>query len=200
MSSPHKTIDRDKAHPSVYLLADNLDALLAAGEDIVRLAPDAAAPAGTDALTEVTRLRGLTEQARALELTIVARALQARLRCTELRGVDTRFKPMIDLFVGGTAAFVDAVAECGDATLADFQTGDCLVAYLTQRGALGDRTQGSGPASGLRIGPGFRIVGRIELGPMMDMCAAFLDLLETHYALYDEPDATPEAGSVPAAA
>jgi len=172
MSRPQPTVD-----PSVYYVADHLDAVLAAGEDLGRLVlpPHGGAPAAA---------REITERARALELVIVARALQARLRCQELRNADPRFRPMVDLFIGGTARLLDVIEEFGDASRADFATGDDLVAYLRERAVVAADAAAPQSFAALRIGPAFRIAGEIELGPLMDMCASFLDALEFHYELY----------------
>lgn len=178
MARPTPNVD-----PSVYFIADHLDAVLAAGEDVCRLVlpPHGGAPT-TDARTVMERVR-------AFEMTIVVRALQARLRCIELRRADPRFQPMVDLFIGGTARLLDVIEEYGDASAIDFATGDDIVAYLRERAVLAPDAAAPQQYAALRIGPGLRIAGQIELGPLMDMCASFLDSLEFHYRLYAEAPA-----------
>ncbi len=59
------------------------------------------------------------------------------------------------LFVGGTGALADAVAECADTSVVDFETGDALPAYLRSRGLLGSRQCHLPDGAELTIGEDF---------------------------------------------
>lgn len=177
----------------VYLLADNLDAALAAGEDLTTssfywLAANRPAPRG-EGSEDRLEARAAVDHIRTLEITLVARVLKSRERAEDLARRDDRFKSMAKLYISGTAVLVEAVAEFGDTTLADFETGDGLVSYLRTRGLIA--AEAPAPAEGTRIAitDGFRIAQRIPLGSLMDLVAMFLDTLETHYELYVEDEA-----------
>ena len=180
---------------AVYLVADHLDAVLAAGEDLLALTHESGSegdPAGAAATD-----RCFADQARTLEMTIAARALQARARAAEVRAADPRYKPLIDLFIAGTAALQDAVAELGDSTAADFHAGSDVVAYLRSRGVIAADAPGLSHFGTLRMPESFLVAERIEVGLLMDLCATFLDRLEDHYELYEVDAATlpPPAGT-----
>jgi hypothetical protein len=175
---------------SAYLVADHLDAALAAGEDLLEVTSALAAPFASQATTAVEMQlsvqRRFVERVRTLELVMVLRVLQARRRAEDLRRADARVAPMAGLFIGGTAALADAAAELGDATYVNFQTGDDAIAYLRSRGVIGVDAPGLMSLDQLAVGPEFLVAGRISLGPLVDLAATFLDTLEMFYELYAE--------------
>jgi hypothetical protein len=177
---------------AVYLIADNLDAVLAAGEDLMQISHDfdAARQASfaVPALAEGGE-RGFVQGVRALEMAICARVLQIRDRSRELAKEDPRFKPMASLFSSGTAALWDAVADLGDSTNADFQTGDDIVTYLRSRGMVAPDAGSISRYGSLAPSETFLIAERIELGSLMDLCATYLDRLEDFYDLFTDEDA-----------
>lgn len=172
---------------AVYLVADNLDAVLACGEDLQALKHEIE----SDPLRAAAAERRFADEVRTLEMAIAARALQARARAAELRALDLRYKSLIDLFIGGTAPLQDAVAELGNSTASDFHAGSDVVAYFRARGLIAPDAPGLQRFGTLKIGETFLVAERIELGPLMDLCATFLDRLEDHYELYDDTVATP---------
>jgi hypothetical protein len=127
-------------HASIYLLGDHLDAGLALGEDLLAekvVLADAVQPLTMARLVRQNReLAEFLSTVRTLELSLTARLLQARKRAEELRRRETRLKPLIALFVGGTAPLLDAAMELGDTTAHDFQTGDTAFAFLRSRGLI----------------------------------------------------------------
>ncbi len=177
--------------PAVLLLADHLDAVLAAGEDIMKLEVDISAVAKTDgAVGPWERFRDLVAQARLYELTIVSRVLQARSRCRETAralGKDgVAFAALLELFASGTVVLEDAVAELADRTGADFDAGLDPLAYFRTRGLMPADAGSIAGMKTLRIGEDFLLARRIELGPLLDMAAALLDALDIAYSLFDE--------------
>lgn len=172
---------------SAFMLADHLDAALAAGEDILAAGARLESDAGA---LEPVALRSAVELVRALELSIVTRVLKAREWSQRLVAVDPRFRLQASLFMGGTAALVDALAEFADATNLDFDTADSPTPYFRSRGVIDEEAEGLWVRQGALITEQFRIARRIELGPLMDMIAAYLDAMEIHFELF-----APEGGA-----
>lgn len=180
--------------PVAYQLADHLDSALAAAEDLTaagRMWADARAAAAGDATAEMVAERNVVERVRTFEAMLIARVVKARKRAMSLTLVAGDFAGMTRLFVGGTAALVDAVDELGDTTRSDFDTADSILAYLRRRGVVGEDAADLPNDRGIRIGDdSFLVAGRIPLAPLVEMIGAFLDALEGHYDLY--PGATPD--------
>ena len=195
------TVQRARtAHPSIYLLGDHLDAALAMGEDL--LTEKVALADATQQLTMARLVRQNRELAeflttvRTLELSLTARLLQARKRAEEMRRREARLKPLIALFVAGTAPLVDAAMELGDTSTRDFDTGDTAFAFLRSRGLIARDAAGLERLAELRVSEDYLVAGRIRLGTLLDLVATFLDSLDLLYDLYGEPAAT-TAGAVP---
>ena len=183
-------------YPSIYLLGDHLDTALALGEDLLTekvVLADAVQPLTMARLVRQNReLAEFLTTVRTLELSLTARLLQARKRAEELRRREIRLKPLIALFVGGTAPLLEAAMELGDTTVHDFQTGDTAFAFLRSRGLIARDTASLERLSELRVSEDYLIAGRIRLGTLLDLVATFLDSLDLLYDLYGEP-AEPEA-------
>lgn len=190
---------RDRKLPapvSAYMLADHLDAALAAGEDLVAISytPDNDDPLITTDTIMAARAaqRTVVERIRGLELSLIARILKGRERAVELARSDSRFRMVAKLFTGGTTPIADAVAEVTDATLNDFDTADAAPAYLRSRGLLPADTYALSERDQIMVDETFLVASRIELGPLLDMVATFIDALELHFDLYqgEEDDGT----------
>ncbi len=173
------------------MLADHLDAALAAGEDILAAGDRAGDALAAQFAREPTTpgdasvaLRTAVELIRALELALITRVLKAREWSAKLSAQDQRFRMIGSLFLSGTLQLVDALAEFADATEADFETGDGITAYFRNRGTI------SSEAAGLDVSPGplvtatFKIAGRAEVGALLDLVAAYLDAMEVHFTLF----------------
>jgi hypothetical protein len=181
-----------RAPLSVYMLADHLDAALAAGEDLVSRGQDwrALAESPGNMQTFPARQREIVEDIRAFELMLVARLLKASDHAGALATMDPRFAAVAKLFVAGTAGLLDAVEECGDATADDFDTGDAIVAYARNRGLIPADAAAVSNAAQLTIDDNFLVAKRLPLGALMDMAASFLDTLEVQYDLFGTDDET----------
>lgn len=201
MAQPTDTIS-----PSIYLIADHLDAVLAHGEDLVALvAPELEAPADRNHAAVQAKLalqRMFLEQLRTIETRLVTRVLRAREHAELVRRADNRFKSITDLFISGTHSIADAAADLGDSTALDFTTGRDAVSYLQSRAVASAEPVVSGRKQSLKITDSFRLAGAIELGALLDLAASYLDALELHYDLYGDtlapkPDTTagPDATS-----
>jgi hypothetical protein len=183
----------NKAPAPVYLLADNLDSALAAGEDLLKArltwhADDKCAP---HELVAVRREeRSAIEDLRTVETVLVARILKSRERAEDLTQLDSGFKAIVRLYNAGTAMLLDAVDEFGDASTLDFETGDGCMSYLRGRGLIAPDAAAPDAGSVLSVNEEFLITGRIPLGTLLDLVAMFLDALETHYDIYENPEQT----------
>jgi hypothetical protein len=180
------------------LLGDHLDAALALGEDLLTekvVLADAVEPVTMARLVRQNReLAEFLGAARTLELSLIARLLQARRRAEEMRNREPRLKPLIGLFVGGTAPLLDAAKELGDTTAHDFDTGDTAFAFLRSRALIARDAPGLERLCELRVGEDYLVAGRIRLGTLLDLVATFLDSLDLLYDLYGGP-AEPATGS-----
>jgi hypothetical protein len=183
--------------PSIYHIADHLDAMLAHGEDLLALAPPAEDEAGGNENQQMhARLaaqRFYLEEVRGLESRIVSRVLRARDHAEQVRRVDTRFKTVTDLFVGGTHVVADAAADLADSTSLDFNTGRDSISYLRSRGLIDSEIITLPRCADLKITEAFRLAGSIELGALLDLAASYLDVLELHYELYGSDALAKEA-------
>ena len=181
--------NRKNTDVTAYLLADHLDAMLAAGEDLLHvhrdLAPVPLEPTGDTARAEINALRHFVDATHTLELKLAMRGLQARERTDELRRLDTRLDLIAGLFIGGTAPLADAAEELGDETGVDFNTGDEVVSYLRSRALIPADSIGLVSTDHLSVTPRFLVAGRVELSALLDLAATFLDALEVFYELYE---------------
>ena len=108
------------APASVYLLADNLDAALAAGEDLLASCIVWNGATGTsddDIAAARDAERTAIAQLRSTEMILVARVLKSRERTEELGRRDLRFRDLAKLYSTGTAQLIEATSEFGDATV-----------------------------------------------------------------------------------
>lgn len=170
------------------MLADHLDASLAAGEDLVTRGQDWRALAENPGEAEVFLInqRRIAEDVRGLELILIARILKARDHARALSTADERFRLIADLFVAGTNVLLDAVEECGDARGEDFDTGEVITAYVRSRGLIAPDAASIASALDLTIDDNFLVAKRIALGPLLDMASSFLDALDAQFELFGD--------------
>lgn len=174
----------------VYLLADHLDAALAAGEDLLKstLRWNAGDPRAPEGLTEQRHQeRAAIEAARTLEMVLLARVLKSRESAQELAKLESQFKLIARLYTSGTEIVADAASKLADETSYAFDAGDGITAYLRSRGLIAEDAPAPLEAASLTVTEQFLVAGRMPLGPLLDLIAMFLDTLETHYELYDQP-------------
>lgn len=173
------------------LLADHLDAVLAAGEDLLQVQSEPV-PDGLDPVDAIFNARAAQraaiERIRTLEVAILARVLKARERAAELSRADPRFKVTARLFTAGTTTLADAVATCSDSTIHDFQTGEGLTAYVRSRGLIAPDAAGLPETEIITVSETFLLACAIPLGELMDLAAGFLDSMEQHFELFGSMD------------
>lgn len=185
-------LDSNPVPPEAYMLADHLDAALAAGEDIL-IAGRKLTDENDKGAREPAALRSSIELIRALELAMITRVLKAREWSQRMSKADARFKLQASSFMSGSHTLVDALAEFADATNVDFDTADGMTAYFRSRGVIDDEAPCLTDSVSALVTETFRIAGRNELGPLMDMIASYLDALELHFLLFGK--ATPKPAS-----
>jgi hypothetical protein len=175
----------------IYLLSDHLDAVLAMGEDLLAEKAALADPSEPLMMPRLVRqnrdIAQFLGNVRNLELTMTARLLEARKRAQELKRIESRLRPLIALFVAGTAALKDAAAELGDSTGHDFETGDVTTAFLRSRGLIARDAAGLNGLARLEVTEEYLVAGRIRLGTLLDLVATFLDTLDLMFDLYGDP-------------
>lgn len=175
----------------VYLLADHLDAALAAGEDLLKstLSWNTGDSRQSDSLNEQRREeRAALDAARTLEMVLLARLLKAREGAHELAKIDGHFKLLARLFTSGTDVVAESAVEMSDEAATAFDTGDGMTAYLRSRGLIDEDAPAPLEAASLPVTEQFLVAARMNLGALLDLVAMFLDTLETHYDLYDQSE------------
>ena len=173
---------------SIYLLGDHLDAALAMGEDLLAeklaLLDAVETPTRGHLLRQNRALNQFLATVRCLELAMIARLLEARRRAEELKRREGRLRPLAALLAAGTAPLVDAVAELGDTTTRDFDTGDTASAFLRSRNMIARDAAGFAGMAQLAVSEDYLVAGRVRLGTLLDLIAAFLDALDDQFDLY----------------
>jgi hypothetical protein len=176
---------------AICLLGDHLDAALAMGEDLLVENVPLAEPTQHLTVTRLARqnrdIAEFLQNVRTLELAMTSRLLQARKRAEGLKRSESRLRPLIALFVAGTAPLHDAAAELGDTTEQNFETGDVVSAFLRSRGLIARDAAGLRGLDQLKVSEDYLVSGRIRLGTLLDLVATFLDSLDLMFDLYSEP-------------
>lgn len=171
----------------IYLLAEHLDAALAAGEDLtgVLFIWPGPMPREPDKIAELRAgQRAAIERMRTFELALISRVIKGRDWASEVAQSEERFEMMARLYLAGTAVLLDAVEECADVSAADFDAGDGLLAYVRSRGLIAADAPALVDNAPLIAGEDFLVARRIPLGPLLDLVATFLDTLEAEYDLF----------------
>jgi hypothetical protein len=187
---------------SVYLLAEHLDAALAAGEDLTSVLYiwSGPPPREPDQIAELRAgQRGAIERMRTFELALLSRILKGRDWAAEVAAAEEKFAMMARLYLSGTVILLDAVAECADISAADFDAGDGLLAYVRSRGLIAVDAPALSDTAPLVAGENFLVARRIPLGVLLDLVAGFLDALEGEYDLFVKYADGGSAFSLPAA-
>jgi hypothetical protein len=183
-------VDPPLRHPSIYLLGDHLDAALAMGEDLLTEKVALADPVRKLTIARLVRqdreVAEFLSTVRTLELSLISRLMQARRHCEEFKRRETRLRPVIAVFAAGTTPLADAAAELGDTTTRDFRTGDTTHAFLRSRGLIAHDAAGLVGLAQLVVTEDYLVAGRIRLGTLLDLVAAFLDALDLMFDLYGD--------------
>lgn len=178
-----------RAPPSVYLLAENLDAALAAGEDLtdVNYAWTGSLPREAEDIAKIrSGQRETVERIRLLELALLSRTLKARDWAVDLGSSQHSFSHVAGLYVAVTADLAEAAGELGNASASDFETGKDQTAYLRSRGLIAEDAAALDDLTPIRVDDTFRVAGRVTLGALLNLVSTFLDALEIEFELFVE--------------
>ena len=184
---------QDDVPPSVYLIADNLDAALASGEDLTASAANWVTGDVSDPCVSGAQ-RWVLTRFKAHELNLVARIVQARMHIGELSREVPKFRPLAQLFISATADLDEAFEELHEQVDAYFDTGGGRDAYLRSRGLLDLEAAGLADDQAPVIGDDFLVAAKVPLGVCLDLIAEFLDSLDGTFDLYPDHtlDRTPD--------
>ncbi len=173
-------------HP-VFLLAEHLDMILAAIEDLQACQPTLSPsnPQRVGASAQVSVIH-YVHDLRQHEMAAIVHVARAREMTRELVRRDSRFATLSGLFVGGTAALDEAVAQMIDKTGNDFATGGDPIGYLRTRGIVDEEVGGLAPDQPLAVSEEFRLAGSIEIGPLVELVDTFLNTIELHFDLFPD--------------
>lgn len=178
--------------PSVTLLADHLDAALAAGEDL--MASMLAARSDLDEVDPEAAPEALDDFVRRLmklESALLLRMLQARRLAVELGRVDGTLKSAGVLFKAQTDVLEALIFQAGRAGATKLTRPGDGHAYLRSRGLIAPEAAAPSPFECVAVSEMFRIGGVAPLGLMLDLVSSLLDLLDARFGLY-APDAAGE--------
>lgn len=167
----------------ICLLADHLDAALAAAEDLVRLELVPPAVAGPDAPDDLVRF---IRRIRHFEEVIVARLLEMRRRLKELRNLDPNVASVLRLLASQTTAILEIADRLIDRSQQSYATGGDPLEFLRLRQIITSEAAFLSPESALSIGEGMHLGGVLRLGTLMDLLAATTGALDVAYDLYPE--------------
>ncbi len=173
------------AYHNVQLLADHLDRILAAGEDLKKLTLETARPSVTETARRHS-VRSFVCEAKELEFALAASVMRAREHAKNLARVDIRFAMLATLFIAGTTSVVDAVAELADHDVEAFDNGYDPLEFLRNRDLIQPGTGCLSVISTINIDDSFLLAGEIELGALLDLCAQFLDSLCEQFSLFPQ--------------
>ncbi|MEZ5844268.1 MAG: hypothetical protein R3D27_11140 [Hyphomicrobiaceae bacterium] len=179
-----------KLPPVVLLLAEHLDAILAAGEDLAALDLDLTGlshpGAQRDTGGEPASLNAYMSRVRAFEGVLLLRLERARSAATRLFGADERFAPAARLFLAGTGGLADALTAVADECAGKVDGARCPLAFMRRRGLVGDDCGAFTGLLRLELGGAYLVGGAIPLGVVLDHAATFLDVLDRYYDLFPE--------------
>ncbi len=185
-----------RAPASVYLLAENLDAALAAGEDLadVYYAWSGSPPREAEQIAGIrSGQRKATEKMRTLEFALLSRTLKARDWASDLGAREHSFSHVARLYVAVTADLAEAAADYGNASANDFETGKDPTAYLRSRGLIAEDAAALDDMTPIAVDDTFRVAGRVTLGALLNLVSTFLDALEIEFDLFVEDGGNHEA-------
>lgn len=171
--------------PGAALLAEHLDAALAAGEDLLASSLPARADLDeADPQSAPDALDGFVRKLLQLEGSLVLRLLQARRLASEIGRADSSLKSVAALFRAQTDLLHEMIAGAGrSAEGALVRAGDSH-AYIRSRGLIAPEAAAPSPYESLSVDESFRVGGVVQLSEVMNLVAAVLDLIDARFGLY----------------
>jgi len=186
--------------PSVALLADHLDAALAAGEDLLMASlPPRADLDEIDSESAPEALDAFVRRLLQLEASLLLRVLQARRLAVEIGRADPALKAAGALFRAQTDTLHELILRAGRTPEGALVRAGDSHAYLRSRGMIAPEAAAPSPFESLSVGEGFRVGGIVVLSQILDLVSSVLDLLDARFGLYG-PEVAAEDGPSGAAA
>jgi len=174
----------------IYLLADHLDAVLAAGEDLKCLYHDRFETALFEKRSQSLGLEAFVAKARKVEFAAMGRIKLASAYAESVAQRDDRIAILARLFVAGTRIVIDSIDDLCDSERHAFCNGFDPFVYLRGRGLIAEDCSCLNIIERIEIDDSFLLAERIELGALLDMCSRFLDLLDKHFDLFQDAPLT----------
>ena len=183
-----RTKRNDAVPPCVYLVADHLDAALAAGEDLIA-AGKTWEPGDCCNPDVVVAQRRTLSRVMTYEMALITRIVHAREHVADLAAEVSRFRPLAQLFISATRDLYEALDVLGDIAGNDFDTGDGKTAYLRSRGLIESDAPGLPDFASITIDDSFLVAAQVPLGVVLDLVSEFMEALDAQFELYpEEPD------------
>ncbi len=171
--------------PSIALLADHLDAALAAGEDLlVASLPARADLDEIDSETAPEALDAFVRRLLQLEASLLLRVLQARRLAVEIGRADSALKAAGALFRAQTDTLHELVLRAGRTPEGGLVRSGDSHAYLRSRGLIAPEAAAPSPFESISVGEDFRVGGIAVLSQILDLVSSVLDLLDARFGLY----------------
>ncbi len=171
--------------PSVALLADHLDAALAAGEDLLLASlPPRADLDEIDRETAPAAIDAFVKRLLQLEASLLLRVLQARRLATEIGRADPALKAAGALFRAQTDTLHELILRAGRTPEGGLVRAGDSHAYFRSRGLIAPEAAAPSPFESLSVGEGFRVGGIVVLSQILDLVSSVLDLLDARFGLY----------------
>ena len=186
---------------SVYLLAEHLDAALAAGEDLtsVLFIWPGPQPREPERIAELRAgQRAAIERIRTFELALLSRVITGRDWAAEVAVSDERFAMMARLYLSGTVICWTPWRN-SPTSVPPTSTPVTGCWLCGGRGMIAAEAPALIDTAPLIAGENFLVARRIPLGPLLDLVATFLDTLEAEYDLFVTYKDGGSAFSLPAA-
>jgi hypothetical protein len=132
-----------------------------------------------------------------LEASFLLRVLRARRLATAIGRADAALKTAGDLFRAQTELLQELVQSAGESAEGQLIRAGDSHAYLRSRGLIAPEAAAPSPFESVTVSEAFRIGGVAQVGQMLDLVSALLDLLDARYGLYspdvEYEDSSPEA-------
>ena len=178
---------RREAPPQVLLLLQNLDVIVATGDELLGRAHDSQMLASGNAVEQCRVLGAGRRQFLAdvvrLETILVGRLLQARRWSAEATVKDSLARAAIRLFQSASGMLADRVGAGPPADAGDFHAGADAFAYMRRRALIARDAMGASLLGRIGVTREFLVWGLVPLGDVIDAARALRGALANAYLL-----------------
>lgn len=170
----------------VYLVSDHLCSAIEEGDEIfnLRYRPDDISEdmSAEDILTRLGGFHQFLDELRTHEFMLVNKINQTRHWARNLRSLDPSFKPVIDLFITGTAIISDASDVLSQSNEEIFHGHREPKHLLESRQLITVASNDDGKAARIMADQSYLLNGKIPLSDLMIVCTTFLESLHARYS------------------